>query len=71
MCTLACDGVSKSNGLNQCELFSYMVGFSLYHFVTCFVIAIWVPTLGWLEQVEDFIPEKATNFNEIIVKKKT
>jgi hypothetical protein len=27
MCTLARDGVSKSNGLNLCEPFSYMVGF--------------------------------------------
>jgi hypothetical protein len=24
--------------------------FSLRHFVTHFVIAIWVPSLGWLEQ---------------------
>jgi hypothetical protein len=63
--------------------------FSLYHFVTHFVIAICVPSLGWLEQqtttitdvvflnfcevkqVEDLTPENATNFNEIIVKKKT
>jgi len=45
LCTLARDGVSKSNGLNQCDGW-----FSLYHFVTDFVIAIWVPSLGWLEQ---------------------